>query len=240
MTIMMKKTLLVVTISAFAIAMGGCSASITTGGNTSTNAAKPANTAPATNSASNSANTSSKKTDSPAKTEMKNEEKPKVETKKQKNAPTIPAEWIYYADEVRGYGFSLPAGSKDGNQNSGGVDAFFAQTPDNISVIVYAFKDGTLTKEDLLERAEKAMASMGETITAGKLTNESDDYAICDADSVTSDGTKSKMKVLVATDVTDNYVMFVISDAASYDSKKATMDAIWGSFEMYSGGASNN
>ena len=236
----MKKTLLVATISALAIVLGGCSASISTGGNTSTNAAKPTNTAPAANSASNSANTSSKKADSPAKTEMKTEEKPKVESKKQPKAPTIPAEWIYYADEVRGYGFSLPAGSKSGNQNSGGVDSFFAQTPDDISVIVYAFKDATLTKEDLLDRAEKAMAAMGDTITAGKLTNESEDYAIADADSVATDGTKSKMKVLVATDVSDNYVMFVISDAASYDSKKATMDAIWGSFEMYSGGASNN
>jgi hypothetical protein len=33
--------------------------------------------------------------------------------------------------------------------------------------------------------------------------------------------------------------MFVRSDAAGYDAKKAAMDMIWGSFEMYSGGGSD-
>ncbi|CAN5225738.1 hypothetical protein BH10ACI1_BH10ACI1_24980 [soil metagenome] len=235
----MKKILILAMMLGVALAMSACSASFSTNANTA-NTNKPANAANNAASNANKANTTSNTTTNKATTEVKNEEKPKVETKKQKNTATIPADWVYYADEVRGYGFSLPAGSKSSNDNANGVDTFYAETPDKISVIVYAFKDGTLTKEDLLDRAEKALNAMGETVTVGKLTAESDDYAIADADSVSTDGEKSKLKVLVATDVTDNYVMFVRSDVASYESKKATMDAIWGSFEMYSGGASGN
>lgn len=211
--------------------------------NNTANTSKPANTA---NNAANTGNankaTTTSNADTKPKSEIKDEkaEKPKGEIKKQKDAPTVPAEWVYYADEVRGYGFSLPKGSTGDSSSEGGVDTFVATTPDDITVIVYAFKDQNLTKKDLLDRAEKALQAMGETVTAGELTNESEDYAITDASSESKDGGKSKLKVLVATDVTDNYVMFVRSDAASYESKKATMDAIWGSFEMYSGGASGS
>lgn len=218
--------------------MTGCTASITTN-TTSSSPAKPANaSSPA--SSSNSSNSSKPSSDKP-KTEIKDEkaEKPK-EAKKQPNAATVPAEWVYYSDEVKGYGFSLPKGSTGDSTSEGGVDTFVAVTPDDITVIVFAFKDSTLTKKDLLDRAEKALNAMGETVTTGELKGESDDYAVADASSVSKDGTKSKLKVLVGTDVTDNYVMFVRSDEASYDAKKATMDMIWGSFEMYSGGASNN
>ncbi|MGC2235173.1 MAG: hypothetical protein WA584_03370 [Pyrinomonadaceae bacterium] len=207
------------------------------------NTAKPANAANnATNSSNANKSNTTSKADTKPKTEIKDEKasKPSGDTKKQKNAPTVPAEWVYYADEAKGYGFSLPKGSNGDSSNEGGVDTFVASTPDDITVIVYAFKDSTLSKEDLLERAEKALGAMGETVTAGELKGESEDYAVADASSESKDGSKSKLKVLVATDVSDNYVMFVRSDAASYDAKKATMDMIWGSFEMYSGGASAN
>ena len=224
------------------LSLAGCKASLTanTGGATTSNpsnsASKPANTA---------SNTSSKpataKSDSKPKTELKDEKASKPATaKKQPNTVNIPAEWVYYADEVRGYGFSLPSGSTGDSSNTDGVDTFVAVTPDDIAVIVYAFKDSSLSKEDLLDRAEKALNAMGETVTTGELKGESEDYAVADASSVASDGTKSKLKVLVATDVSDNYVMFVRSDEGSYSAKKATMDMIWGSFEMYSGGASGN
>lgn len=226
---------------ALTIWMTGCSASVSLNTN-STNTAKPANSA--SNSASNSGKSNSSNTSSNSdkpKNEIKDEKssKPK-DTKKQPNAPTIPAEWIYYSDEAKGYGFSLPAGSASENGASSGVDTFVAVTPDDLTVIVYAFKDSTLTKEDLLDRAEKALTAMGETVTTGELKAESEDYAIADASSTASDGTKSKLKVLVATDVSDNYVMFVRSAEADYNAKKATMDMIWGSFEMFSGGASGN
>jgi uncharacterized protein YceK len=245
----MKRTMKITSVLlVLTVWMSGCSASFSLNGNTNTaNTAKPANTA--SNSATNSANKSSSntsssnstsKTDKP-KTEIKDEEasKPK-NAKKQPNAPTVPAEWVYYSDDTRGYGFSLPAGSTGDSASENGVDTFVAVTPDDITVIVFAFKDATLTKNDLLDRAEKGLNAMGETVTTGELKGESEDYAVADASSTASDGTKSKLKVLVATDVTDNYVMFVRSDEASYDAKKATMDMIWGSFEMYSGGSSGS
>jgi hypothetical protein len=235
----MKRTIkLICVLLTFTLWMTGCSATLTTN-TTTANTAKPANSASNTASTSKS-NTTSSKTDKP-KTEIKDEKasKPK-DTKKQPNAATVPAEWTYYADEARGYGFSLPAGSTGDSTSSNGVDTFVASTPDDISVIVYAFKDSSLSKEDLLDRAEKALNAMGETVTTGELKGESEDYSVADASSVSADGTKSKLKVLVATDVSDNYVMFVRSDEAGYNAKKATMDLIWGSFEMYSGGASGN
>ena len=237
----MKRTIkLTGVLLTLSLLMIGCTASFSTNTSTS-NAAKPSNAASnTTTTSSNTTKSNSTSTKEKPKTEIKDEKasKPK-DAKKQPNSVTVPAEWTYYADEARGYGFSLPAGSS-GESQTGSVDTFVAVTPDDITVIVYAFKDASLSKEDLLDRAEKALNAMGETVTTGELKGESDDYSVADATSVSSDGTKSKLKVLVATDVSDNYVMFVRSDEASYDKKKATMDMIWGSFEMYSGGSSGN
>lgn len=192
-----------------------------------------------TNTTSNS---TAAKTAPEPKTELKDEkaEKPAGATKKPETKATVPANWIDMVDEVRGYGFQVPEGTKGDTTTEDGVDTFAAETPDKIGIIVYAFKDGSLTKEDLLNRAEAAWKAMGETITAGNLKSEGDDYSLAEGSSVDADGKKSKVKVLVGTDVTDNYVMFVYTDEAGYAAKEATMDAIWGSFEMYSGGASNN
>jgi hypothetical protein len=68
----------------------------------------------------------------------------------------------------------------------------------------------------------------------------SDDYGLFDLTSTDSDGKKWKSKVLVATDVTDNYIVIVSSDETKFDANKEIVDAIWGSFEMFSGGASGN
>jgi len=234
----MKRNLTLAGILCAGMILSSCSASITTGNNVA-NTNKPANTA---NNASNSANKSNTTSNSNStKTEVKDEKANRpTNTKKQPNAPTVPAEWVYYADEVRGYGFSLPKGSESGNDSTDGIDTFVGETPEKISIIVWAFKDKTMTKESLLDFAEKALNELGETIKAGELKGESDDYAVADGTSESKDGTKSNLKVLVATDVTDNYVMIVRSAAADYEKNKATMDMIWGSFEMYSGGASGN
>lgn len=233
---MKKISILILSISV-SLAFSACG-----GGSAPANNA-PKNTGNATSNASKpeenkAANTATAKAPEP-KTELKDEKatKPKGESKKVEKDAKIPANWVYYSDEVKGYGFSLPEGSKGDSTSADGVDAFVASTPDDIGIIVFAFKDKTLTKEDLLNRAEAAMNAMGEKITAGKLEGESDDYAVAEATSEGKDG-KSKMKILVGTDVTDNYVMFVGTDEAKYESKKATIDEIWGSFEMYSGGAS--
>ena len=182
----MKKTIILTAMIGAALGMSACSASFSTGNNAATNNAnanKPATNAAnnATNSGNaNKANTTSN-ADTKPKTEIKDEKAQKpTNAKKQPNAATVPAEWIWYSDDVRGYGFSLPAGSSGEAGKEGNVDTFVATTTDDITVIVYAFKDKTLTKEDLLDRAEKALNAMGETVTVGKLTGESDDFAVAD------------------------------------------------------------
>ena len=51
---------------------------------------------------------------------------------------------------------------------------------------------------------------------------------------------KYKMKTLLATDVTDNYLMFVGTPEKDWAANEATVDELWGSFEMWSGGASGD
>ena len=208
---------------------------------------KPANS----NAGTANANTASANTAKPGtkppdpKTEVKNEKKP--EGQKSKDVPAdkkvpVPANWIYYSDEVKGYGFSLPEGSVGDSTTVNGTDVFVAKVPapSDVRVEIYAWKDKTLTKDDLLKMTIDDMKEQGETVTAGTLVGESDDYSLAEATSVDSDGKKYKMKMLVGTDVTDNYVMVVYTDEDKYEANKQIIDAIWGSFEMYSGGASGN
>ena len=95
-----------------------------------------------------------------------------------------------------------------------------------------AYKNKKLTKEDLLNVAVKFLEGMDEKVQAGTLTAESDDYSLADATTGDADGKKSKVRVLVGADVTDNYVMIVGTDEARFDANKEIIDAIWGSFEM--------
>lgn len=179
------------------------------------------------------------------KTEVKNEKKPEGQQSKalpaDKKVP-VPANWIYYSDQVKGYGFWLPEGSVGDSTTVNGTDVFVAKAPapSDVRVEVYAWKDKTLTKDDLLNMTIADMKEQGENVTAGSLQGESDDYAVAEASSVDSDGKKYKMKILVGTDVTDNYVMVVYTDEDKYEANKAIIDQIWGNFEMYSGGASGN
>ena len=234
----MKKTLLVITISAFALAMFGCSASVTTGGN-SGNTAKPA-----TNTATNTA-TAPKKVEAP-KTALKDEKKEKPDDSKakktSKNNP-VPANWIDVYDAQKGYSFSVPEGTTGGQQTtSNGVDVFAATTPapNEISIFVLAYKDAKKSKEDLLNDAVKFLEGLGVTVTPGALKGEGDDYYVADCSTVAKDGTKEKQRILVGTDVSDNYVMILNAPEAKFAADEKTIDEIWGSFEMWSGGASNN
>lgn len=235
----MKNKILLSACALIAMGFTGCNSSAPANNAAAT---KPANTTTNSqaNTPANKSADSSKKNAAEPKTELKDEQakKPAGDAKKPSTKATIPANWIDMVDEVKGYGFQIPEGTKGDSMSEDGVDTFYAETPDNIGIIVYAFKDATLTKEDLLDRAEAAWKEMGETMTAGELKGEGDDYALAEGTSTDAAGKKSKVKILVGTDVTDNYVMFVWTDEASFASKEATMDAIWGSFEMYSGGAS--
>lgn len=242
----MKKTLLAVTaISLFGLVMSGCSFSVSTNTN-STTAAKttPANTASNTNSAKPS-NTNSTKTEAP-KTALKDEKKPTDSNSKKaaKNNP-VPESWIDIYDETKGYSFSVPEGTTGGSDTKDGVDVFVAATPtpSEIGVFVLAFKDKTLTKEDLIETARKFMVEMSQgtgTATMGSPRAESEDYSIVDA-AIKNDGKSNKARVLVGTDVSDNYIMILVCEnEEKFAANEKTIDEIWGSFEMWSGGASNN
>ena len=98
-----------------------------------------------------------------------------------------------------------------------------------------------MTKEDLLNVALEFMKGLGATkVEAGKLTGESEDYSVTEVTATLEDGSKSKSKVLVGTDVTDNYVMIVGTEEPKFAANEKIIDEIWGSFEMWSGGASGN
>jgi hypothetical protein len=240
---MKNKVFVAITISALALGMFGCNASVSVDTNTP-NAAKPANAnANAASNASSNANSNTtsnaaKKDDKP-KAALKDEKRPEGESKKVKNNP-VPDSWVYVYDETKGYGFSVPEGTTGGSETVDGVDTFVAATPapSELGIVVIAFKDKTLTKDDLLAVAVKFLEEMGETVTPGKLTAESEDYSVAEVTTASKDGGKGKGKILVGTDVTDNYVMLIGTDEAKYAANEKIIDEIWGSFEMWSGGAS--
>jgi len=238
MKIMKNKIILLAAISAFGVSFAGCTASFSTGNNTATTA-KPVNTAssPAANKAANSDTTAKSDKTKPA---LTNEKKPEGTAKTAKNNP-VPSDWIYVYDENKGYGFSVPAGTTGGQETSDGVDTFVASTPapSELGIVVISFKDKDMTKDNLLDVAVKFLEGMGETVQAGKLTDESDEYAVAEATTMAG-GKKGKAKILVGTDVTDNYVLIIGGDEDKYTANLKTIDEIWGSFEMWSGGASGN
>lgn len=222
---------------AFLAILVGCgNKAATTNGSNTANTSKPSNT--------NSTTTTAKKAEAPKpKTEIKSEKKPEGGMAKTANKKVpVPSDWVYMYDESKGYGFSLPAGSTGDSSNVEGIDVFVAGTPapSEIGVFVLAYKDRTLTKEDLLSDAVKFLEGLGETVQAGKLTAESEDYSVAEATTTNAEGKKSKVKILVGTDVTDNYVMILGTDESKFEANKEIIDAIWGSFEMWSGGASGN
>jgi len=240
---MTKKNLLIIMMIACGLVLAGCSASFTTNtgttSTTNTNAAKPANA----NTANAPANkTTAAKNDAKTKPALKDEKKPDGKAKTTNKKVPVPDNWIYVYDEAKGYGFSVPEGSTGGQESVDGVDTFVGATPapSEAAIFVISFKDKEMTKDDLLDVSVKFLEEMGETVKPGTLSAESEDYAVADATSTTKDGGKSKWKILVGTDVSDNYVMLIGTEESKFDSHKDIIDAIWGSFEMWSGGASGN
>jgi hypothetical protein len=167
---------------------------------------------------------------------------PKAEKKAPSNNP-VPADWIRMHNDAKGYEFQVPQGTKDAQDTKDGVDVYMANVPApyEIGVMVVAFKDKTVSKEDLLKRAENVLKAFGEKDIKMEPAKElSDDYSIVTFTSTGDDGKPGKGKILVATDVTDNYIMLVGGDADKFAANEKTIDEIWGSFGMYSGGYSGN
>lgn len=150
----------------------------------------------------------------------------------------VPKDWDYIYDKKKGYGFYVPTGSTMDSSSYKGVDVTGLTTPTNVDIYVIAFKDKTLTKADLLETAVLFLEEMGHTVTPGALQAESEDYAIADATTTHAEFGKSKLRILVGTDITDNYIMIIGASEKNFAANEKIIDTIWGSFEMWSGGAS--
>ena len=211
----MKKILLL--ISVLALVAAGC-------------AQKPA-TNTANSSSSPTAGTSPKAAAAKA-----NEKKPPATN-------PVPSDWVRMYNDAKGYEFYVPAGTKDSSQTVDGVDVYMASVPApyEIGVMVIAFKDKTLTKDELLKRAENVLKSMDEKdIKIDPAKELSEDYSLATFTSTGKDGKAGKGKILVGTDVTDNYIVLVGGDADKFAVNEKTIDEVWGSFGMYSGGSSGN
>ena len=153
----------------------------------------------------------------------------------------VPANWITMEDGQKGYSFEVPEGTEHHSEKSNGVDVFIAglPKPSEVGVMVMAFKDPSLTKDDLVKVASGALEGLGaKKVKIGSLTELSPDYSLASYTALDEDGKPVKGKVLVATDVTDNYVMLVEVEEPQYQANEKIIDQIWGSFSMHSGGAS--
>ena len=158
------------------------------------------------------------------------------------NSISVPKNWDYIYDKKKGYGFYVPAGSTLESETYKRIDISVLTTPapTYLDIYVLAYKDKTLTKDDLLDMAVAFLEGLGEKVTAGKLQAESEDYAVADALTEHPTEGKGKMRILVGTDITDNYILIVGTNLKDFAPNEKTIDTIWGSFEMWSGGASQN
>ncbi|MFQ3582967.1 hypothetical protein J8C06_02310 [Chloracidobacterium validum] len=112
--------------------------------------------------------------------------------------------------------------------------------PSELTVLVVAFKDKRLTLDDLFKTSEAILKEFSFLLKHDKEEKLSDDYALALGSLVDKDNKKYKVKILVATDVTDNYIMIVGTTEEEFKAHEQEIDQIWGSFTMYSGGASGN
>ena len=66
-----------------------------------------------------------------------------------------PENWITLTDKKKGYSFDVPQGTVSGTQKSSELDLFMAVVPEpyGVGVLVMAFKDPKLSKDDLINFA---------------------------------------------------------------------------------------
>jgi len=188
----MKKFLFL--LSALALVTGGC-------------AQKPA------------ANTAASSTPKPAASTSTASASPKANEKKAPATNPVPSDWVRMYNDVKGYEFYVPTGTKDSSQNVDGVDVYLAGVPApyEIGVMVIAFKDQTLSKDDLMKRAENVLKSMDEKdIKMDPAKELNADYSLTTFSSTGKDGKAGKGKILVGTDVTDNYIIIVGGDVEKF------------------------
>ena len=157
----------------------------------------------------------------------------------------VPADWTELSDDGRGFSFSLPKGSTGKGEDKNGVGVFVAQAPapnDKMITMVMAYKDAKKTLDDLDKQAEELiMKAMDEKdVKKGTSKDLTEDYRLTEftSEDAKDPKIKSHWKVLAGTDVTDNYLLVIGTLESEFKANEPTMDEIWGSFDMYSGGAS--
>lgn len=173
----------------------------------------------------------------------------KKKTKKKKSLDPddeknpVPDDWTTIYDEAVGYEFKVPAGTPAMKLSThNGISYYTTQTPKphQIDVALAVFKDASLSKGDVQKRCKSLLEGFGDKdVWIGIANDKGADYSLADFTSSMASGDKTnKGVVLVALDKSDNYVLYVSSDASSYLANKETISAVWKSFSMYSGGAS--
>lgn len=156
------------------------------------------------------------------------------------NAVPVPADWEYYADTDKGYEFKMPKDAKFTDASEGNYDVWDYTSGDVLAEII-AFKNKTLTKDDLFKNSADFSKEAGEkdfTVTNKKELNA--DYSTADYTVTDKNGKKRQGKMLVATDVSDNFIFFVETEVDKFAANSKIVDEILGSFAMYSGGASGD
>jgi hypothetical protein len=181
----------------------------------------------------------------------KDKKEAKATAKAKKSLPAdkqphpVPTDWIELTDSTRGFSFSVPKGTTGNAQDKGGVGVFIAVLPkptDHVLTCVVAYKDAKKTLDDLGKDVENVITKVFEEQDPKiiKTTDITADYRLVE---LTSEDAKDKTqkshwKALLATDVTDNYEMIVGTPEAEFKQNEPTIDEMWGSFDMFSGGAS--
>jgi hypothetical protein len=171
---------------------------------------------------------------------LKSSVRPKGKSKSINSSVLIPKDWVYIYDRKKGYGFSVPGDSIGESTTNKGIDLMSITTPAPLAVDIFVlvFKDKRFTKDDVMEVAVTFLEELGQKVTPGNIVGESEDYLVIDADTVHPELGKGKLRIMVATDITDNYVMILGADDKTFKASEKLIDQIWGSFEMWSGGAS--
>lgn len=160
-----------------------------------------------------------------------------------KKPHAIPAAWTQITHEEKGFAFSVPAGSTDSHGSQDGVDVYTAKLPaphDKVYLLVAAYKDAKKTKEDLLKDAAHILEATGaKEVKHGDVKELDGDHSLTDFTFLGGEkkDEKTKVRALVATDVTDNYVLLAGTTEDHFKQSEETVDTIWGSFEMFSGGS---
>lgn len=231
---MKTKIFLMLTISAFAVTFAGCTASFTTSKDNA-NVANPSTATTSNTTVANKTSNTTAESEKP-KTVVKDGKKPEGGTAITANKEVpVPADWVYFYDDVKGYGYSIPKGTTSENSDSNGFDVTSQTTPSGIDIFTLAYKDKNLTQEDLFKVAVSFLEGLGQKVAPiGEIKQVGDYYSVADTTTTTADGRKGKLRILVGTDVTDNYMMILGTDTDKFAQNEKIIDQIWGSFEMWS------